>query len=85
MHLTEAQVHERLVQAIDVAGGQKMFAKQHRFSQSYVSDVIKRRRPLAGRILEAIGIDRVVVFVDSGAQSGAGPQPDPDRAQQDAK
>ena len=40
----------------------KQWAKDHGFSQAYVSDVLHGRRGVADRFAEALGYERVVTF-----------------------
>lgn len=60
--LTESQVIERLRTACEQAGGQKAFAQQHELTPTYVHDVLHGRRPPAYRILDALGLERVVIY-----------------------
>jgi hypothetical protein len=60
--LTETQVIERLRAAVDATGGQKAFARAHNFTPAYVHDVLHGRRAPADRILEALGLERVVIY-----------------------
>ena len=41
----------------------KAWAKEHGFSQAYVSDVLHGRRGVADRFAAALGYDRIVTFV----------------------
>jgi len=51
-----------LRQKCDEAGGQKAWAAVHGVSQVYVSDVLAGRREPAGKIIAALGLERVVTF-----------------------
>lgn len=60
--MTEQEVIEHLRVACQNAGGQKAFAKLYRFSTAFVSDVVNGKRHPSDRILEAIGLERVVTY-----------------------
>jgi len=60
--LTEQDVLARLSAAIKVAGSQTAFAQQHGISDQYVSDAMRGRRELGQKILDALGIERVVSY-----------------------
>lgn len=60
--LTEQEVVARLRAAIDTAGSQAAFARRHGISNQYVSDALRGRRELGQKILEAIGVERVVSY-----------------------
>lgn len=60
--LTEDDVRLRLRAAIEAAGSQRNFADEHGFTASYIHDVLHGRRALAPRILEALGVERVVRY-----------------------
>jgi hypothetical protein len=62
MMLTEREVMERLRAAVTSAGGQRRFAAAHGFTPAYVHDVLHGKRGLAQRILDALGIERVVSY-----------------------
>jgi DNA-binding transcriptional regulator YdaS (Cro superfamily) len=57
--LNEQEVLDLLHRAVERAGTQRAFARQHKMSVAYVNDVLHKRRPLADRILAAIGCERV--------------------------
>ena len=61
--MTEEQVYQRLMDAIDRAGGQRSFAKQIGVTPSYINDVVNKRRLMSDRILATIGIERVTTVV----------------------
>jgi DNA-binding transcriptional regulator YdaS (Cro superfamily) len=46
----------------EVHGNQAAWARDHNLSPAYVSDVINGRREPGPAILEALGIERVVVY-----------------------
>ena len=60
--MENAQVRDRLNKAIERSGGQRAFAKQHSISVSYVNDVLRGRREPAGKILTALGLNRLVTY-----------------------
>lgn len=61
--LTEAQAKLRLYKAVESAGSQAAFAKRHGISQQHVCDVLRCRRPLTDRLLAAVGLRRMVVYL----------------------
>lgn len=60
--LTQEDVITRLRAAIDDAGSQASFAEKHGISLQYVNDVVRGRREPGQKILDALGIERVVVY-----------------------
>ena len=60
--MTEEQVYQYLLEAIERAGGQRPFARQLKVTPSYINDVVNKRRLMSDRILAAIGIERVVTI-----------------------
>ena len=64
--MTEQQVIARLRSRI---GGktQREYAKDIGVSDSFLSDVLKRSRPPSGKILRALGLERVVTYARSKA------------------
>lgn len=58
--MTEEQVYQRLLAAIEQAGGQRPFAGQIGVTPSYINDIVNKRRLLSDRILAVIGVERVV-------------------------
>lgn len=55
--------------AIQAAGSQRAFAQQHGISTQYVNDVLRGRREMGQKILDALGIDRIVSYRDRGIDS----------------
>ena len=45
------------------AGGQRAFARQHKFSAAYVNDVVLGRRKLSERVLKILGLKEIVTPV----------------------
>ena len=57
-------VTARLQAACRDAGGQKAWAERHGLSPQYVSDVLNARREPGDGILSALGLCRVVRYVE---------------------
>ena len=75
-HLTTLDVSGRLRAACRLAGGQKAWAEAHGISPQYVCDVLNARRDPGESILAALGLRKVVRYVevrisDSGARPAA--------------
>lgn len=51
-----------LHKACEEAGSQAAWAKAHGISPSHVSDVLRGRRELAGKLLDILGFDRIVCY-----------------------
>lgn len=60
--LTEAHVLARLKTAVKAAGSVADFARQVGVSQPYVSQAMSGRTTIGPRLLDAIGIERVVTY-----------------------
>ena len=60
--MTEDDVHQLITSLCDTAGSQAAWAKQHKMSPAYVSDVINRRRGLSKRMLKTLGIERIITY-----------------------
>lgn len=60
--LTEEQARERLQQRLDMAGKQVALAKELGVSLPYLNDVLHGRRELAGKVLDALGLERVISY-----------------------
>lgn len=58
--MTEEQVYQRLLAAIEQAGGQRPFAQHIGVTPSYINDIVNKRRLLSERILAVIGVERIV-------------------------
>lgn len=58
-------VRQKLRDVCQEAGSENAWAKAHGVSQAYVNDVINGRRELGGRILRALGFEKVVCYVAS--------------------
>ncbi|WP_298961465.1 transcriptional regulator [uncultured Methylobacterium sp.] len=63
IELTAGEVYGILRKAITDAGSQKAFAQQAGVSAAYVNDIIRGRRGYSDRILEELGVQRIVRFV----------------------
>lgn len=64
--LTEHEAMERLKAAIAEAGSQQAFAKKHHLAGAYISDVLRGKRALAPAVLAVIGLERVVLYQETG-------------------
>ena len=53
---------EALTKAVNAAGTQTAFAKQHGVSLAYVNDVLQGRRKAGKKILTALGLRPVVSY-----------------------
>lgn len=51
-----------LSQAVEKAGSQTAFARQHGISLAYVNDVLQGRREPGDKILRALGMERSVTY-----------------------
>lgn len=60
--MTIDQVKEFLRKECAKAGGQAAWAKAHGISPSYVSDAMQSRREPGDKILDALGLVRVVTY-----------------------
>lgn len=60
--MTVDDVLVALRNAISVAGTTKAWALQHGFAPSYIGDVLGRHRPPSDRVLEALGLEKVVTY-----------------------
>lgn len=60
--LDAVEVFRSLRAACKAAGGQGQWAEQHGMSASYISDVLNSRREPGTKILQALGIARVVRY-----------------------
>lgn len=64
--LNTQDILKRLLAAVEQAGSQKAFALRHGLSEQYVSDVIRGRRELGQKILDALGVERIVSYREKG-------------------
>lgn len=62
MLLTDQDLIDRLRKAVEIAGSQKNFAQQQGLSEQYVSDVLNRRREPGQKMLDALGLERIVGY-----------------------
>ena len=69
--MTLDDVRELLRQECERAGSQVAWAKAHGMAAAYVSDVIHGRRDPGGKLLDALGLDRVVTYRKRQAQSAS--------------
>ena len=56
---------------IEEAGSQEAFARLHKFSGAYLSDVLRGKRPDSARLATALGFERVTAFVVKGYRDAA--------------
>lgn len=61
--MTEEDVRALLRLACDKAGSQRAFARKHKLSAAYVSDVIRGSRTPAHSICKALGLTRAVRYL----------------------
>ena len=59
----------RLQAAIAAAGSQQAFARLHGISAQYVNDVVSERRPMGEKILNALGVEKVVTYREKDRES----------------
>jgi hypothetical protein len=59
---TEAEAYKLLNNEIRKAGSQAAFADSHGISRQYLTDVLKGRRDISGKILDALGLAKIVEF-----------------------
>jgi hypothetical protein len=55
--MTADDVRELLADACSLANGVRSWARQHKLSAAYVSDVRHGNRPIGPRILKALGVE----------------------------
>ena len=55
-------VRRALQRAIDRKGTAAAWCREHEIARSYVSDVLGGRQEPAGKLLDALGIERVVSY-----------------------
>lgn len=60
--LNERDILDRMRAAVEQAGSQRAFAEQHKISLQYVNDVLRGRREPGQRILDALGVEKVVSY-----------------------
>ncbi len=59
--LTLEQVRAELAKEVEAAGGVRAYARRHRLSAAYVSDMIRGRRDLGPGTLESLGLEKQVI------------------------
>ena len=62
MEKTAKEVRESLKAACEASGSQIEWAKRHKLSGAFVSDVIRGRRDPSDAICKALGLKRVIVY-----------------------
>jgi len=60
--MTEDQVYEVLVKTVVLLGSQKEAANHWGVSAQYLNDILYRRRAPSKRILQALGLKRIVLY-----------------------
>lgn len=60
--LSDKQVVAMIREACEVSGGQKPWADRHGFSTGYLNDVLQGRRHPSRKVLDAIGVVRIVTY-----------------------
>lgn len=60
--MTKEQVIALLLEETRRAGSQKEWCRAHGISEQYVSDVLKGRRDVGNKVLEALGYRKVVIY-----------------------
>lgn len=60
--LSTAEVLDALAAAVDAAGSQRAFTRNIGLSQAYVADVLAENRQPGERVLEALGLKRIVII-----------------------
>jgi hypothetical protein len=60
--MTSDQVRKLIAAQVAEAGTIKAWADAHGVSPAYVGDTIKGRHEPAGKLLEALGLERVVTY-----------------------
>ena len=61
--MTQKQVVQRVLDAIVQAGSQKALAARWGISTQYLNDVIRDRREPGAKVLDALGLQKVVEYV----------------------
>ncbi len=66
-------LHARLRKACEAAGSQKAWAARHGVSAGHVNDVLNDRKPAGPAVLAALGLRKVVRYVERRASPEAVP------------
>lgn len=61
--MTEKAVRKMLADQCDAAGGQQAWAKRYGLSESYVCDAIRGRRALGRKLIDALRLRYVAMYV----------------------
>jgi len=56
--------YDALTAAIQAAGSQSLFARQHGFSSAFIGQVVMGRARMSERLAEALGFERVCQWVE---------------------
>lgn len=70
MQVSLSGFYAKLRNACDAAGGQTAWAAAHGLSVSYVNDVLNARKDPGPKIAAALGLQKIVAFVEV-AKKGA--------------
>lgn len=49
---------------MNTAGGSTRWAEEHAMARTYVQDILAKRRPPNDTVLDALGLERVVSYVE---------------------
>ena len=60
--MTEDDARRLLREQCETAGGQRAWARRHKLSAAYVSDVLSERRDIGPAICEALGLEKVIKY-----------------------
>ena len=71
-----------IAKAIDRAGSQSAFAEANDMSAQYVNDVVRGRKEPSRAILDAVGLERVVMYRRKASAADTPLEAIPERAKQ---
>jgi hypothetical protein len=60
--MSENEVYNDLIKTIEKWGSQKAFAQVCGISKSYMSDVVRKKRPLPEKVLSKLGVRSRIVY-----------------------
>ncbi len=60
--MTKTELLQYIQRLVDEAGSQKDLAEKLGVSAAYLSDVLQGKREPAGKLLDALGVERVVTY-----------------------
>ena len=70
MTITSEQVREKLRRKASIMGSQKALAEDLGVSSAFISDILLGKRQPTGKVLECLGLRRVVRYEPVGPQFG---------------